>query len=99
MRTFIAIDLPDSIKEKINSLQTKLKNCDPSAKWVRPANMHLTLKFLGEVEQEKIPQIKKILEKVAAKHRALNVALEAFGFFPNEKRPRVFLSVLPAKKN
>ena len=90
MRTFIAIDLPAVVKEKISATQIKLKKIDPSAKWVRPDNMHLTLKFLGEVEQEKIPEIKKTMESVAAKHPALTVTLEAFGFFPNEKRPRVF---------
>ena len=90
MRAFIAIDLPASIKEKISAIQTQLKKCEPSAKWVRPDNIHLTLKFLGEVDQEKIPEIKMAMENAAGKHSALTVTLEAFGFFPHEKRPRVF---------
>jgi len=67
-----------------------LKKCDVHAKWVNPKNLHFTLKFLGEATQEQIKEIEKIIEDVANRFRPFTVNLKEFGFFPNEKRPRVF---------
>lgn len=90
MRTFISIDLPFSIKKKISQIQENLKKCDLAFKWVKSDNIHLTLKFLGEVEAEKLEQIKKILTKTSRSFKTFQVNLESFGFFPNAKKPRVF---------
>lgn len=91
MRTFIAIDLNPQIREEIKKIQDALKKCDLAVKWVHPDNAHITLKFLGWVEEkDKIEKIKRIIEEVAAKFKCLDVSLKEFGFFPNEKRPRVF---------
>lgn len=59
-RLFIAIEIPDKIKQKIAELQAELKE-KVQAKWVRPENIHLTLIFLGDVLEEKIEEIKKCL--------------------------------------
>lgn len=90
MRLFIAVDLPLDIKEKIKEVQLALKKCDLNAKWVNAENVHLTLKFLGEVGEDKIEEIKKIIETVAAYQKLFTVQFKDFGFFPNEKKPRVF---------
>jgi 2'-5' RNA ligase len=91
MRTFIAIDLTDPVREKILHVQDCLQKCDLDVKWVRPQNAHITLKFLGWIKDpDKIEKIKKAIEEVTIKFRCLDVNLKEFGFFPNEKRPRVF---------
>jgi 2'-5' RNA ligase len=90
MRLFIAIDLPSSVKEKIAQLIKTLKKLDLEAKWVETANLHLSLKFLGEVEEKNTEEIKRIVADVAVNASQFEINLYSFGFFPNEKYPRVF---------
>ncbi|OPX30036.1 MAG: 2'-5' RNA ligase [Candidatus Omnitrophica bacterium 4484_171] len=90
MRTFIAIPLPQDIKNYLNSIQAQLKECDVYAKWVNIHNVHMTLKFLGETEEDKIPSIENTINKSTAGLHLLKVNLINFGFFPNERNPRVF---------
>jgi len=90
MRAFIAIDIPVSVKEKIEGIETTLKKCDLNAKWVNPQNIHLTLKFLGNIEEKQLDEIKKAVSETASSFSPLETNLKEFGFFPNEKRPRVF---------
>lgn len=90
MRTFIAIELPSDIKTKLVEVVRKFKKCNLDCKWVEPENLHITMKFLGEVKEEKIEAIKKIIAELGHNHAQLEVQLTHFGFFPNECRPRVF---------
>ena len=90
MRAFITIDLIPSIREKISYIQQILKGCDLNVRWVNPDNVHLTLKFLGEINEESLEQIKKIMTDVAEGSKEIKTSLESFGFFPNERKPRVF---------
>jgi len=90
MRLFVAVNPPLEIKEKIKRLEADLKKCDLAAKWVKAENIHLTLKFLGEVGAEKIPSIKQAMEKVAGQFKAFEANMDGFGFFPSERNPRVF---------
>lgn len=88
MRLFVALEIPDAIRAAIESLIRELHPLDNSWKWVRAQNLHVTLKFLGEVAPGKLPEIIEALRRaptagpVALKFRGL-------GFFPNERRPRV----------
>ena len=90
MRAFIAIDLPEKIKSKIADIQRGLGRIDLSCKWVQPKNMHLTLKFLGEINPSGLEEIKDAISRCAACFKTFETGLQEFGFFPNEKRPRVF---------
>jgi len=90
MRSFIAITLPQNIKDYLDDIQKQFKKCEVSAKWVNTQNIHLTLKFLGEVKEEKISSIENIVKETAAGSSALKVKLTNFGFFPSERNPRVF---------
>ncbi|MFH1771722.1 MAG: RNA 2',3'-cyclic phosphodiesterase [Candidatus Omnitrophota bacterium] len=90
MRTFIAIDIPREIKKRLVSYQETFKACRINAKWVNIDNSHLTLKFLGEVNEERIDIIKQIIDSSARLYDSFNVKLKSFGFFPDQKKPRVF---------
>jgi 2'-5' RNA ligase len=61
VRAFIAVDLGDEIREKLDGLQRKLKKVHAHARWVKPRDMHLTLAFLGDLPVEKISPLKTAL--------------------------------------
>ena len=90
MRAFIAINLPKEIKEKIAQLKENFTQCDLAFKWVRPENVHLTLKFLGNIDEEQIIKIKEAISKVSGRFVAFEIRFNDFGFFPNKRKPRVF---------
>jgi len=89
MRTFIAIELPEDIKKKIEQLQAPLKKTDAFVSWVKPKNIHVTLKFLGEVSEEKIGAVFSATEKALEGARKFTMNLQGMGGFPDLKRPRV----------
>ena len=89
MRAFIAFPLPPEIKEKLSAAQLHFKSCDLQAKWVNPENAHLTLKFLGEIDEETVEAVGSTLQRIAQKYKPVTVSLTKFGFFPQEKNPRV----------
>jgi 2'-5' RNA ligase len=89
MRAFIAIELDKVLRDELATLQAKLKPCGADVKWAEPHNIHLTLKFLGEVPEEKIETIKKTLDTTAANNNTFNISLSGLGAFPNLNSPRV----------
>lgn len=89
MRTFIAIELPEEIKRQIEQLQAPLKKTDAFVSWVKPKNIHITLKFLGEVPEDKIGQVFSATQKALEGTRKFTMSLKGTGVFPNLKRPRV----------
>tara|TARA_B100000315_G_scaffold69079_1_gene62943 strand:- start:3557 stop:4105 length:549 start_codon:yes stop_codon:yes gene_type:complete len=90
MRAFIAIPLSKDIKNQIAKIQDDLKEADFDLRWVKPENTHLTLKFLGEIEETEIGRIKEAIKKTADNFPKLQSELKEFGFFPNERKPKVF---------
>ena len=89
MRTFIAIELPDNIKKEIEQLQAPLKRTEAFVSWVKPSNIHVTLKFLGEVPEEKINEVFSATQKALEETGKFSMSLKGTGTFPNLKRPRV----------
>jgi 2'-5' RNA ligase len=89
MRTFIAVELPEKIKKEIEELQAPLKRTDASVSWVKPGNIHVTLKFLGEVPEEKIGEVFSATQKALEGATKFTMNLKGTGAFPNLKRPRV----------
>ncbi len=87
MRLFIAFDIPGNLKEQLVDIQKKIKEGDAKIKWVKAENMHLTLKFLGEVAEEKVEDIKKKLGKL--KFNKFEVEVSEIGVFPSEDYIRV----------
>ncbi len=89
MRTFIAIELPEEIKKQIEQLQAPLKRTDTFVSWVKPGNIHITLKFLGEVPEDKINEVFSATQKALEGTRKFTMSLKGTGVFPNLRRPRV----------
>ena len=89
MRTFIAIALPKEIKEALAGLEKELKASEADVKWVSPENIHLTLKFLGEIEDKTLEKIIKIIDDTAKKKNKFQVRISSLGAFPKIDFPRV----------
>lgn len=89
VRTFIAVDLPAEVKTQIGGIIAGLKPLSSSIRWVRPEGLHMTLKFLGEIPQERLPDIFAATEKAALSRTPFSFALAGTGGFPNLRRPRV----------
>ncbi len=89
MRSFIAIELNEEIKRELGSLMEQLRPLAPELKWVRPENLHITLKFLGEVKEEKIERIKKIIQEMVKSFRPFTIKIKGIGQFPEKRKPRV----------
>ena len=89
MRTFIAIEIPEEIKKEMAKVQDELKRSGADAGWTRPEGIHLTLKFLGEVPEAKIEEIKNALVQAAEATSRFRLKITGAGAFPNPKNPRV----------
>lgn len=89
IRSFISINIPDELKKEAKALQEMFKKCDADVRWTRPEAMHLTLKFLGNIEEKQIEEIKIILKEIALQTPLINIKLNGAGVFPNQKLPRV----------
>lgn len=88
MRLFIALDIPEAIRARLNGFMERVRVLAPDARWARPESLHVTLKFIGEVKEERLDAIKQTL--TAIKARPFDVKFEGMGYFPTNKSPRVF---------
>jgi RNA 2',3'-cyclic 3'-phosphodiesterase len=90
IRAFIAIELSVETKSYLSVIQSTIKSIDPDiAKWVNTDNIHLTLKFLGNINPASINSINQNIQNVAFSNKAVNLNLGELGFFPDSKRIRV----------
>jgi RNA 2',3'-cyclic 3'-phosphodiesterase len=98
VRLFIAIDIPSGIRDGLAALIQEFRTVAPKAKWVRPENLHVTLKFLGSTEAAKLEQIGAALRAVRSTE-PVTLEFRGLGFFPNEKRPRVLWAGMESSAN
>ena len=90
VRTFIALETPENLRHQIRMLQSQLRGISGARiSWVRSEGIHLTLKFLGDVERTELIGIEKALTDVAGGHSPVDLTSTMFGGFPNLRRPRV----------
>lgn len=89
MRAFIAIDLPTGFQAAIERQQAVFRAVSPQARWARSGGIHLTLKFLGEISDPQVAQVREALAAIPPFEK-FPVELKGNGFFPNARRPRVF---------
>ena len=102
MRLFVALQIPDSIRNRYAALIDDLRRLDASEpkrpKWVRPENLHVTLKFIGHTDPAKLDSIRAALAKVRSLHE-VRLNFHKIGFFPNLKRPRVIFAGMDTSEN
>jgi RNA 2',3'-cyclic 3'-phosphodiesterase len=91
LRLFIAITVPDEVRAELRKVQGELKTLLPRhpAAWTRPESMHLTLRFLGNVESARVPELSQRLSAVLTGFGELNLICERLGCFPDLRFPRV----------
>jgi 2'-5' RNA ligase len=88
MRLFVALAIPAEVRENLASLIRELCCVDRNPKWVNPDNLHVTLKFIGEVAPEKVTEIGDALAAVHAQQQVI-AEFHEIGFFPDARRPSV----------
>lgn len=88
MRLFIALDIPGEIRKRLADYIERLRSYAPDARWARVEGLHVTLKFIGEVKDRRVEEIKSALATV--KSGGFEVTFGSTGFFPTPKAPRVF---------
>jgi len=88
-RAFIAIELPEEITAFIRKIQEGLGSYGFKVRWVRPENIHLTLKFLGDINKEYIRKASEALTDAAKVYAPISLGAKGIGVFPGVKRPRV----------
>jgi RNA 2',3'-cyclic 3'-phosphodiesterase len=91
IRAFIALHLPPAVKQELGRISGELASRVPpgAVRWVRPEQMHLTVRFLGDTPVERLADIQAAMDATAGQYEPFDVGLDAVGCFPNCKRPRV----------
>ena len=98
LRAFIAVQLSDALKRQIGSVQAELNRAlsgsgkgGKAAKigWAQPEGIHLTLKFLGDIQEAQVDALREVLSKAAASARPFTLEASGLGAFPNSRAPRV----------
>ena len=88
-RTFLAIDIKPDIKKEISKTIKEFKEINPNIKYVNPENIHITLKFFGNLNDEKIEEIKTIINKVTTNYEPFKIDINGMGAFPNTNHIKV----------
>jgi len=88
MRAFIAIDPPESVRAVLRRTQASFRSVCPDARWTQPEEIHLTLKFLGEISDAKVKEVSVSLKNLG-RFEGFAIGLKGFGFFPDARRPTV----------
>jgi RNA 2',3'-cyclic 3'-phosphodiesterase len=94
MRLFVALDIDDSIGERMARFIDGVREFAPDARWVRVESLHITLKFIGEKSPEWAEELKQALNSVHCSR--FQLGLRGYGFFPSPKAARVFWIVISA---
>ncbi len=89
IRLFIALPLSRQVQEQLGRLILPLKEKGGQVKWVEPKNIHLTVRFLGDTEQELVPAIAEQIDAVTSRFQPVETMIDRLGGFPNLNRPRV----------
>ena len=89
MRAFLAIDIPEIVRQELTLLLGDLKKCGVPVRWTLPRNLHLTLKFLGEIEIKQAEQVAVLTSRLCENQKPFGLRLAGLGAFPDLNRPRV----------
>ncbi len=94
IRAFIAVELPEEVRQKLDEIEQQVQarageDARRAVRWVPASNMHLTLKFLGEVSTGNLQALARMLQTEADRHSRFEMSISGLGAFPNVRRPRV----------
>ena len=103
MRLFVALEIPPDVRENLAAILKELRVlteqfADNRVRWVRPGNLHVTLKFIGEIAPAKLEGIRVALANVRS-DAPVDLRFRGLGFFPNENRPTILWTGLDASAN
>jgi 2'-5' RNA ligase len=89
IRSFIAIDIPEPLRAKMEELQRGLKRADADVRWVRPEGIHLTLKFLGSIREEDVEKLALVIGPAISSWAPFELRIHGLGGFPSSRNPRI----------
>jgi RNA 2',3'-cyclic 3'-phosphodiesterase len=96
IRTFLAVELSEPLRTNLSKLQQELKqrlarelSGDVRISWVQPTSIHLTIKFLGDIDEQLVAPMHNAMSDVVQGHHRIDIPLERFGVFPRPQQPRV----------
>jgi RNA 2',3'-cyclic 3'-phosphodiesterase len=89
LRAFVAVEMPGPVRKALEEVQSSLQQLKIRARWIRPENIHLTLKFLGNIPAGHVPSIGDVLRVVAQGHGSFSLSVAGVGVFPDIRRPKV----------
>jgi 2'-5' RNA ligase len=96
IRAFLAVELEEGLQKRIAQVQQDLKqrlgreaSKDVRISWVQPGSIHLTIKFLGDVDEQLVDPLRAAIEQAMKDHQPLSIPLERLGAFPRPQQPRV----------
>jgi 2'-5' RNA ligase len=89
IRAFVAVNLDEPLRAALAQAQARLRQVPADVSWTLPGNIHLTLKFLGEIGERGVERVGHTLEKAAASHAPFTARVGGFGVFPPKGPPRV----------
>jgi 2'-5' RNA ligase len=95
MRLFVALDIPEEVRNSLAAAAAKLRPACRNARWVRIEGLHVTLKFIGETSPEKCDEIKAALASIPAR-APIPITFRGLGFFPDELRPHILWAGIKA---
>jgi 2'-5' RNA ligase len=96
LRCFIAIELPEEVKASLAGIQQHLKKSGADIRWVKTDNIHLTLKFFGDIEEHSITGIIQVLKGACSHHNIFSIEISGIGTFPAKRSPRVLWAGITA---
>lgn len=100
VRTFICVEIPFEIRRELSAFQDGLKSVGGDIKWVRPESIHLTLKFLGDVDKTRIGDLAELIRNSIQEFKPFPASFGHTGTFPNSRRPNViWVGVIDGKES
>ena len=88
IRTFVCVEVPQGVKARIEALQRALRHNDVPISWVKPSNIHLTIKFLGDVAAARMDDVRRAVERASQFIPPFDITVEGAGCFPSARSPR-----------
>lgn len=92
VRLFVAVEITEEIRKKLAEFQDKLKRVDADVSWVAPENLHITLKFIGYIDEQKIDAVINIIKDSLTHIKPFDLRYVGMGTLPTEKNPRVIFA-------